>query len=408
MLTKTSRFMLILLVIMITSIYLPHYYWMSFSERIRPSYVQFSPILEDFVIIDYLQEKFFDSKGNEYTREKTDELLPLAHYRLLATKGLLPDTIQGKKIEIDEIRLNSINFRVRPIAINTPQIPLYPLFESKPERLKLEMPEEFFRITESMEFINCETNEIDQELSNSFTKVLISNDFEFPSKFCYGNPTTRKPFDEGYFVFDNNNELYHIKKIKGKPFCNKINVPEEIHIKKIFLREYSLKEFYAFILTNENDLYILLFDNYKFQKLPVKNYNSDEDVFRFQGDLFYRTMTLYKENKLMVFVANRNYELIDYYEEKWLSNKERSAGIISNYIFPFELEVNSGDSSYVDFYFSDYHFLAIYFNLILVLLTMFLMYRKNITLTKGIIDYLIVLSTGIFGFIAVNIFRYED
>lgn len=381
---------------------------MSFSERIRPSYIQFSPILEDFIIINYVEESFFDKKGNEYSQEQTDELLPLAHYRLLATKGLLPDSIQGQKIEIDEIRLNSINFRIKPVDIDPPQIPLYPLFESKPKRFKLEMPKEFFRITDSMEFINCETNEIEEDLTKSFTGALSSNGFEFPSNICYGNPTTRKPFDEGYFVFDNKNDLYHIKMIERKPFCKKINVPEDINIKMIFLREYSLKEFYAFILTEENKLYILLFDDYKFQEIPIKNYIPSEDALRFQGDLFYRTITIYKKNQLNVYVTNRNYEPIDYYEEKWVSNEERIAGTISNYIFPFELEINSSDSMYVDFYFSDYRLLAIYLNIILMLVTMFLLYRKKIRLNKGLFDYVIVLCTGIFGFIAVNIFRYED
>ena len=381
---------------------------MSFSERIRPSYVQYSPVIEKFIIMDYGNNKFMDIDGNEYTREQTDELLPLSHYSILLKKGLLPDSIKNTEIKVENIRLNSVNFRIRPVDINPPQIPLYPLFESKPERFKLEMPKEFFRITNRMEFLNCETNEIAEELTASFTESLTNKGFEFPSKRCYGNPTTRKAFDEGYLVFDNKNELFHIKRIKGKPFCEKVNVPEDIKIKSIFLREYSLKEFYAFVLAENDKLYLLLFDNYKFQEIPINNYNSNEDILRFQGDIFYRTIVVYKENQLNVYVTNRNYELIDMYKEEWQSNPERTAGIVSTYIFPFELTVNSGDSKYIDFYFSDINFQSIYLNVVLLLLTLFLMWKKKISLVKGGIDYLIVLCTGIFGFIAVNIFRYED
>ena len=162
------------------------------------------------------------------------------------------------------------------------------------------------------------------------------------------------------------------------------------------------------MITEDSKLFLILFDNYDFLEVPIKDYNYSEDIFRFQADLFYRTIYIYKGNQLNVFITNRKYELIDYYEEKWVSNEERTAGTISKYIFPFELEVNSGDSMYVDFYFSDYSFLAIYLNIVLMLVTMFLLYKKKIIFTKGIMDCLIVLCSGIFGFIAVNIFRYED
>lgn len=408
MLAKISRLMLILLVITIAAIYLPHYYWMSFSERIRPSYIQYSPIIEKFIIMDYENEKFMDSDSTEYTREQTDELLPLSHYSLLLRKGLLPDTIKNTPITVEEIRLNSITFRIKPIDINPPQIPLYPLLESQPERFRLEMPQEFFRITDKMEFITCESNEIEIELTNSFTEALTSKGFEFPSKNCYGNPTTRKGYDEGYLVIDNKNDLFHIKRIKGKPFCEKVNVPKNIKIKTIFLREFSLKEFYAFIVTQDDKLYLLLFDNYKFQELPIKNYNSNKDILRFQANIFYRTIVIYKDNQINVYITDRKYDIVDDYEEKWIDNSERTAGIVSNYIFPFELELLSGDNRYIDFNFSEFSFAAIYLNIILLLITIFLMQRKKIRIVNGGIDLLIVLCTGIFGFIAVTIFRYEN
>jgi hypothetical protein len=358
--------------------------------------------------MDYMNEKFTDRKGNEYTRERTDELLPLAHYRLLAAKGLLPDTLKGKKLDIDEIRLNALNFRARPVYINPPQIPLYPLFESKPPRLKLEMPEEFFRITDRMEFINCESNEIVENLTTDFTKALQANDFVFPASRVYGNPTTRKAYDEGYFVFDKDENLFHIKKIEGKPFCKVVDVPDSIKIKTIFVREFSLKEFYAFIITENSDLYLLLFDNYQFKKMPVQNYNSNIDMFRFQGNIFYRTFAIYKENQLFVYVTNRDYELIDQYEESWLDNKQRTAGIMSAYFFPFELTLNSPDSQFIDFYFTDYNYTAIYLNVLLALIAFFIMRKNKIRFTTNILDYLIIMFTGLFGFIAVMIFKYED
>jgi hypothetical protein len=239
---------------------------------------------------------------------------------------------------------------------------------------------------------------------------LQSENFSFPATRIYGNPTTRKPYDEGYFVFDSKNALYHIKRIKNQPFCKKVNVPENMKIKTIFLREFSLKEFYAFVISEDNKLYLLLFDNYKIQEIPIKDYNSEKDILRFQGDIFYRTIVVYKENKLNVYVTDRDYNLVNTYEQKWLSNKERTAGIASAYIFPFELSVKSADSEYIDFYFSEYSFTALYLSFILIIFTIILMRRKirNLDWNNFIPDFLIILITGIFGFIAVNVFRFED
>jgi hypothetical protein len=131
-------------------------------------------------------------------------------------------------------------------------------------------------------------------------------------------------------------------------------------------------------------------------------------MFRFQGDIFYRTFSIYKENQLYVYVTNREYELIDQYQESWLSNKQRIAGIFSTYLFPFELTLNSPDSQFIDFYFTEYNYSAIYLSVLLALIAFFVWRRKKIRFTTNILDYIIILFTGLFGFIAVMIFKYED
>jgi len=407
---KIIRILLLVLVVIVTSIFIPYFYWISFSERIVTKYIEYSPILNDFVILDYAVEKYYDREGKNYTREETDELLPISHYTLLLRKDLLPDSLKGIELKADEIRINSIMFKAKPSMYNYPEINLFPLFESQPERFKLEMPDEFFRITNRMEFINCASNTIDENLTTSFSEVLQANEFSFPSKGVYGNPTTRKAFDEGYLVIDSNDKLFHIKRIKNKPYCKKVEIPDDIKIKMVFLREYSLKEYYAYIVTEDNKLFLLLFETYEFQEVPIKDYDSEKDILKFQADLFYRTVTIYKENSFNVYVIDRQYNLIDQYEEKWLTNIEMTAGIVSTYIFPFELSITSVDSDYIDFYFSEYHYSSLYLSILLIVIMTLISRKKkkNHNLNKLIPDLLIILVAGIFGFIAVNFFKYED
>lgn len=294
-----------------------------------------------------------------------------------------------------------------PVYINSPQIKLYPLFESVPERLKLEMPDEYLRITNKAEFISCKTNEIDEELSKLFTKALIAEDFNFPAKKYFGNPTTRKAFDEGYFILDNHDELFHLKRIKGKPFIKKIISTSNIKIKTILLRENNLKEFYGLLVTEENRLFLILYDDYKLKEIPIENYNADKDVLRFQANLLYRTITVIKENYQTVYITNREYELIDSYKDTWKSRDEQLAGIISKYIFPYEISLNSKSSKYIDFYFSEYRISSIYLNIFLVLLAIFIFKRKQLIIKRNIFYLLIILFTGIYGFAGVIIFNND-
>ena len=176
--------------------------------------------------------------------------------------------------------------RIRPRSIDQPQIALYPLLESKPARFKLEMPKEYFRITDRMEFINAATNEIDETQTKLFTSRLVKAGFEFPAQQYFTNPTTRKAFDDGYFIVDNSGQLFHIKKINGKPFCVNTNIPKNFRIKYMLVKEMNLKEFHSIIFSETNEVYLLLYENYRLQKLPLEGFDAVKEEFLFVGNMF--------------------------------------------------------------------------------------------------------------------------
>ena len=196
--------------------------------------------------------------------------------------------------------------------------------------------------------------------------------------------------------------------IKGKPFCVNTNIPTDIRIKALFVKEKPLREFYGILITEDDQLYLLTYDNYRLQRLPIEDYTASENTILFQGSLLYRTISIISKNHIKTFVTNRKYELVDTYEESWKGKYERTAGIISKYIFPFTIKLHSLESRYVDFYISSINYSAIYANLFFLILTFLLMKRRKNKISKTWDDFIIVLLTGIYGFIAVAIFESTD
>ena len=123
-------------------------------------------------------------------------------------------------------------------------IGLYPLFESESDRVNLELPPDFFRINNSIEFITASTNDINLEKSKLFNQVFINKGFSFPAKIIAGIPTTRKSIDEGYFIVDNTNKLFHLKMTKGQPYFEYIQTPDNIVITSYSIHYTKLYENY--------------------------------------------------------------------------------------------------------------------------------------------------------------------
>lgn len=63
-----------------------------------------------------------------------------------------------------------------------------------------------------------ETNRVNEEKSERFTQVLSEKGFESPVRYVAGNPTTRKEYDEGYLLIDAGYRVFHVKRLRDRPF----------------------------------------------------------------------------------------------------------------------------------------------------------------------------------------------
>jgi len=363
----------------------------------------YSCIDDDFMIIENGVRK--DLKGNEYTREEFEQKLPLLNMRQLIVSGVMPDSIKGYEMDPHEINSHRSYFRYKPLTVFAPKPGLYPLFESESGRAQLEMPQDFFRIQGRMEFVDAATNKVIEEKTRMFTAVLQKRGFRFPAKVIEGIPTTRKSCDEGYIVVDGNDMLYHVKMAQGKPYVKKIDLPEGLKFKFIGCVDFKDKKYYCYLFSEDNELYVLTQDEYELIKWSVEGLNPENEEIRIYGDFFNYNVIQVGKNYMKNTVLDKDYKKVDKYSSSWLKRSDTFQGKVFSYIFPAEINLEYKYSSFNDFYFNRSKGINwIILNAIFLMIHVVIIRKRRAIIKNHIIDLAIIFITGIYGFIAINIF----
>ncbi len=408
MLVKISRYTLVVITIIVSSFFLSSLYWKAFdTKRVKP-YISYSSVNHKFMMRSFKDGKLkmYDQDGKTYSKKEYESALPVTNIRQLMASNIMPDTINGIEVDYHSIHIQNFYKRFRAKGFNKPQISLHPLLESQSGRVKLEMPSDYFRINERIEFLDASSNRVNKSKSNLFNKALTKEGFSFPAKEISGIPTTRKSCDEGYFITDNNYKLFHLKMIKGKPFVKNIAVPNGVKIENIVCADLKNKEFLAYLFTDKSELYLIKNGNYKLIHFPLDGYDKNEHTMRVMGNIFYRLVTIESKNFVKVYVYNRDYQLLDSYGLGWKAKHETTVGKIANQLFPFQIKLKKSTSSYIDFYTNGYKVSSL--NILLVILLIIMIKRRKQKFKNNIIDLIVVMTTGIFGFIAILTFKNSD
>lgn len=403
---RISRYILILITILASSVAIPGLYWMAFEKPIREPFILYSCMNHDFMIRRSGEATTWeDRQGNSYTRETYEEQLPMLYYMQLAKNGTMPDTINGVEMDMHVLMRARSVYRYKPQSLHSPDPGLYPMFESESGRVRLEMPEDYFRIGKRMEFVDAKTNKIEEKKSIMFTIVLQNREFAFPAKIIAGLPTTRKSCDEGYLVTDSNGDLYHVKMVEGEPYVVKVEKPEGLVFKKIDCVDFSNKMYYAYLYSTNNEVFILTQEDYELEKLPVEGFDLEDCELRIYGDLFNYNVIISGNDFVKVIVLDDLFNKVDEYKETWLPREKRTEGKVFSTLFPAQIRLTDRNSNFIDFYFqASKGWSWIIISLVLIGVQFFLISRRKSKLKRNVIDLILILFTGIYGFIAVNIF----
>jgi hypothetical protein len=402
---KFSRYILVLSTILALAISLPGLYWTAFDKPVRKPFIMYSCTENDFMILRNSEKTVReDTRGNTYTREQYEERLPFMYLRQLMISGTMKDTINGKVLDVHEINMNKSFFSFKPTDMVTPVTGLYPLFESQSGRANIEMPEDFFRITWRMEFIEAKTDMVAEEKSRMFSAALFKKGFEFPALSIAGIPTTRKSCDEGYLVTDNKNGLFHVKMVKGKPYVRKIDIPAGLIFKHIACVDFKDLKYYAYLFDTMGEIYILTQEDYELIRFPAGNFHPEQEELRIYGDLFNYNVIISGDGFVRAVVLDKEYRKIREYNEKWPVRSETVVGKTFAWLFPGQLSLTNEDSNFIRFYFTlskGFKWLIIS---TLLLIIHFLTLRKKNKISRHWVDFGLIMVSGIFGFIAVKVF----
>jgi hypothetical protein len=403
---RISRYILVVVAIVTVSVALPKLYWMAFEKPAKVPFVLYSCTDQTFMILRAGQENSReDAKGNQYTREEYEQKLPLMYMRQLIINEKMPDTINGVAMDLHEINRTNSYFRFVPGDMNGPKPRLYPLFESESGRANLELPDDYFRINWRIEFVEASTNQVLEEKSRMFSAALYKKGFIFPAELISGIPTTRKSCDEGYLLQDHAGQLFHLKMIHGKPYVVKVDLPEGLHFKFIGCVDFRDKYFYAYLFSDQDEIYVLTQDDYQLIKLPVEGFHPETCSLKIHGDLFNYHVVIEAEDHMQVQALDRQFKKIDNYNECWVKRAESSEGKIFAAIFPWQISMTNGNSCFIRFYgtmSAGMNWLVL--NLLFAVLHFTLTRREKRYSKILFADHLIVAVAGIFGLIAVLVF----
>ena len=205
-------------------------------------------------------------------------------------------------------------------------------------------PVDFFRLDNNIEFINPETNTVKKEKSEMFMNAFIKKGFAFPAKGVFGNPSVLKAYDEGYFIIDNKDLIFHLKMVNGKPFFRNTNMPKSIKPQFISVVEPNNKSFYAFVFDCDNKVYTISTTNYNFTEIPCPEYDIDRDNLSIMANMLYWNISVTSTKGKTVFALDATNKVV----VDSITIKSKSVNNnLTKYIFPFTIKLESYNTKYV-------------------------------------------------------------
>lgn len=404
--TRFYKILVFLLSLLLLSWILPWGLKLMMPERVSAPFTLYSEVVHEFASLEPMGQKdirYFDHSGRTYSETEFDSILPSFYYRQLMMDNRMPDSINGTAVDPEELRRAGFIFRSMPSEINKNSPALYPLLESLPKRVDLEMPDDMFRITkDGIQFIDMASNTILDRKSERFNSVMREKAVDFPIRYIAGNPTNRKDYDEGYFFVDSSDKLYHLKQMCGRPFVRRISTPPGMYIAQIFVTEYPSRSTFAFITDAEHNFYTLSRPDYRLRQVGLPPIDLAKQEITIIGNAYYWTVTYDSER-------GEEYSAIDAHtleqvDSLLFERKATRVSELSKYLFPFTTAFIGFEHSYFQPKVTDLSIRAIPLGAILALIFC-IAYRKKETSGDLIWKSICILIFGLLVFIPLLLLR---
>lgn len=248
----------------------------------------YSCTLHDFTSLDRSdgrEFRFIDRSGGVHG----DEAQPMFYASILASRGALPDSIEGRKITLEEIEYNSVIASSDPKDVNRTLSPVYLLMESVPVRLELQDPEEALVSRKNrIDIYKMATGEIRADKTAALNAALKASGFVFPARLFAGKPSHRKAYDEGYLVTDSEGKLFQLKQVNDSVTVRHFPAADGQGIDFLMITEFDNHATLGYFTGADGCLQMLLPDG-KVVNTNVPFCAREEDLL-IVGDMFYYTV----------------------------------------------------------------------------------------------------------------------
>ncbi|MDE6452456.1 MAG: DUF4857 domain-containing protein, partial [Odoribacter sp.] len=370
---KIIRLFLVLLGVMVLAMTLPELYRKYFEERPVKKLIYYSEISKNFMISEEYGDTlthetkmvYYDQTGKQYTEREYNRQLPFLHTRKLALLGELPDSVNGIRFDQQLLKTTKRGMLMPASSFN---FQLNPLFESESGKVRPEMPDDLFRINRrGIEFLDPATNKILPEKSRIFNDAMKAAGFQAPARDIYGIPSPLKSRDDGYFIIDSRGALFHLKKIKDRPYCRHIEKNITVSSMKCMVPG----DLYAYIYDDRQQLHILRTD-YSIKRLPIRPGNGR---FVYSTNCFYKSYKNTDNDSVRLYVLNTDYDLEDYHAMETDSYAKSPVAQTEQYLFPLKIMITPGYAYVIPIFNSPGRF--IWLNLFLMLVLAGIKFRNH-------------------------------
>lgn len=383
--------------------YLPIGWHILTATRQRAPFVNYSDTGAGFLFIRMEgaggNTRFYyaDAAGRTLERDTFESLLPLTYHAQLYKNGAMPKEIGGVALSPGALRREQFTLRVRPGQLDTPRVPLHPVFETGDGRARLEPPPDFMRITgaaapsgsglpplsekrqetaptppppatqasrrRAIEFLDPQTNTILPEKSALYSDAFARARFVFPVTAAGSNPTARKPYDEGLYLADADGQTFLLRQTRGQPVLLRVAdhaadpaAWRALRPRHIIVNEIETRELRALIIDADGKPWLAVGENHRLVPLPVTRYDPAADTLSLRGNLLHRLLVVQTAPApgaapvLEAIALDRDYRVLARHHETLPDPAARPAARAGQMLFPLVWWLADDTSGYLGFH----------------------------------------------------------
>ncbi len=251
----------------------------------------FSPIYKSFIVWESTPDEmvYKDEQGTLLDKVEAQTKMPFIFSGNVNKWGGFPLNIDAQTFSYEEAKKNTQSMRISPRYVFSEVLAMNVLFETAPVGTQFPVPKDVVLFKENrLEFITMNDGIIDTEKSEAFSASLKNAGLVFPIKRVATNPSPLKSFDEGMMLIDAQNNLFHLKMLKDKPFVHNMHLTIPETPLYMTLEENPRKRYYGLIVTDRS-VYLYTYAN-ELVKLPLNAFDPTKHALMIRMSPLYQTI----------------------------------------------------------------------------------------------------------------------